>query len=392
MRLAIAFVHDRLYYKAWAEQVFFDMIDDVLDQWQKTITHYAVFTLFSNDTHLERGGHKIPVITALPRWIFALFVYFDTHKIPLISKILDYRNLMFWYPLLVWILRRKIQAFKPEKTYISSFAVAKNVAPVASKKGDKPLDHHLGVISLHAQSPFMYIHNHYKNNLSKLHFPIKQFYQLAYRYLKPRDSLKRYYDDVTTNSIYTSQLIHTIYGLSSSVIYPKLDHSYATAPMYDTRSDYYVFVGRLIIFSKQVDHIIKACNTLGKKLILIGSGPDEAYLKSIAWPTISFAGWISDKKEKNEIIWKARGLINVTLESFGYVTAESCCLWTPVIWLNAWATPEIVWYDKSVCNGLLIDDQRIPSIQDALIKFEKLSWDYRTIAHQARKRFFEGRE
>ncbi|MBP7007433.1 hypothetical protein KBB05_01555 [Patescibacteria group bacterium] len=45
-----------------------------------------------------------------------------------------------------------------------------------------------------------------------------------------------------------------------------------------------------------------------------------------------------------------------------------------------------------MCNGLLIDDQRIPSIQDALIKFEKLSWDYRTIAHQARKRFFEGRE
>lgn len=41
--------------------------------------------------------------------------------------LLDYRNLMFWFPVLCWFVRRKIEAFGADEVMISSFAAAKNV-------------------------------------------------------------------------------------------------------------------------------------------------------------------------------------------------------------------------------------------------------------------------
>ena len=235
--------------------------------------HFTVFTLFSNKYHLQIDNHTITIVTALPRRIFSLFVYFDTHRTPLLSKLFDYRNLIFRSPLLVWILRKKIQLIHPHETHISSFAVAKNIAPTRDSTHTNNINNkdNMGKIFLYTQSPFMYIHNHYTSNLLKLHFPIKQFYQLAHRYLLPRDMRPRRYDYITSNSFYTAKLISDIYGLLSTVSYPKLDPSYFAAPLYDTRSDYYVFIGRLVCFSKQVDIIIKTFNRLQKKLIIIGS-------------------------------------------------------------------------------------------------------------------------
>jgi len=171
----------------------------------------AIFTMFSDKKELIIDNQTIQIISALPRWVFAIFVYFDKHKTPFFSRLLDYRNLMFFYPLLIWILKLKIKVYKPKQVVISSFAVAKNAAsyqlPATSpsnenKAGSWELG--AGSVTLHAQSPFMYIHNHYQSNLHKLKFPIKQFYQLAHRYLSPRDLKHRHYDTITANSHYTA--------------------------------------------------------------------------------------------------------------------------------------------------------------------------------------------
>jgi hypothetical protein len=76
---------------------------------------------------LEVEGQKIEIITALPRWVFSVFQYFEKHRVPVLSKLFDYRNLMFFYPLLVQILRQKIQQFGPDEVVVSSFAAVKNV-------------------------------------------------------------------------------------------------------------------------------------------------------------------------------------------------------------------------------------------------------------------------
>lgn len=131
----IAFVHDRLYYIAGAEQVFFQMISKTLNDldYDKKQHRLIIYTMFSDKKELilqyNAKDITIPIVTALPRRIFSLFVYFDKHKIFFLSKLLDYRNLMFFYPLLTRALKQKIKTHNPIYVYISSFAVAKNIAP-----------------------------------------------------------------------------------------------------------------------------------------------------------------------------------------------------------------------------------------------------------------------
>lgn len=171
------------------------------------------------------------------------------------------------------------------------------------------------------------------------------------------------------------------------MLYPKLDPIFFSYPLGHHRSDYFVFVGRLVTFSKQVDIIIKAFNESWQKLKIIGAGPDEAFLKSIATSNIQFLGRVSDPHARCEIIWNARGLVNITLESFGYVTAESICLGTPVIGFNQWATQEIINNEWLVTNGVLIEKQTVESLAEWIKTFEKQNRDHEAIATQARSMF-----
>jgi hypothetical protein len=61
--------------------------------------------------------------------MFGVFQYFEQHRVPVLSKLFDYRNLMFFYPVLVWILRRKVEQFAPDEMIVSSFAAVKNILP-----------------------------------------------------------------------------------------------------------------------------------------------------------------------------------------------------------------------------------------------------------------------
>jgi len=122
--MKIAFVHCRIT-PGGALSVFHDLIN------QQTFSQAEVFTLFSDRSTLQTSKHKLNVITALPHWMNQLFLFCSTHKVPLLSRLLDYRNLMFFYPTLMWNLSRKVKRYTPERILISSFAVAKNITPIS---------------------------------------------------------------------------------------------------------------------------------------------------------------------------------------------------------------------------------------------------------------------
>ncbi|MEI7477831.1 MAG: hypothetical protein WCJ81_04975 [bacterium] len=58
-----------------------------------------------------------------------------------------------------------------------------------------------------------YIRENYKENTQKLKFPIKQFYQIAAKFLRPRDKLHRQYDTIYFNSKYTAKLAKHLYNM-----------------------------------------------------------------------------------------------------------------------------------------------------------------------------------
>jgi len=104
-------------------------------------------------------------------------------------------------------------------------------------------------------------------------------------------------------------------------------------------------------FVKEVDKIIEVFNHTKNTLIIIGSGPDEVYLKSIAHKNIIFIDWIDDKQEMFKIIAQAKWFINLTKESFGISTVEALLLGVPVFGFNQWGSAELVDEDSWILIG-----------------------------------------
>ncbi len=103
----------------------------------------------------------------------------------------------------------------------------------------------------------------------------------------------------------------------------------------------------------------------------MGSGPDENYLKSIAWETITFIGQSTSVQEKVKIIKNARGLINLTKESCGMATIEALAVGVPVFGFNAGGTPEFV--DEK--SGLLTNSKEMSTLVDMFKKFDTTAFD-----------------
>lgn len=287
--MKVAFVHCRIT-PGGALSVLQDLIDE------QEFSEAKVFTLFADRTELQGNTHKIDIVTALPRWVNQLFLFCSTRKIFLLSWLLDYRNLMFFYPVLMKILSCKIKHYHPNHITISSFAIAKNITPVSGVK-----------TTLYLHSPMQYIWSHYDEYRVKLTgIKGKLFRRIAVR-LRKRDLKYTHFDTVYANSEYTASLAEELYGMHHiSVSYPHINPLFTQATVVESPLSYFVYVGRLVNFVRESDVIIHLFNALGLPMIMMGSGPDELYLKSIAKSNIIFVGWMSDVPERVKIMSQAR--------------------------------------------------------------------------------------
>ena len=258
--------------------------------------HGKVFTIFSDSKQLKTKHHQLEIITALPRRLNNLFLRSSTHKVPLLSWLFDYRNLMFFYPSLMRIVSKKIKKRKPDHITISSFAIAKNITQPSGIK-----------TTLYLHSPMQYIRTHYDEYKEKLTgFKGKIFNHIVPK-LRKRDLKFTKFDKIYANSKYTAKVAEELYDIHNiQVKYPVVTEKCFIPAVQETPLEYYLYIGRLVSFVREADKIIKLCNEMKVPLIMMGSGPDEKYLKSIAGPTIMFIGWIQDIDEKIKIISQAK--------------------------------------------------------------------------------------
>jgi hypothetical protein len=212
-------------------------------------------------------------------------------------------------------MRQVVLSQDPDCVVISSFAISKNIVPTTGR--EMPT-------TLYLHSPMQYIHTHYDEYVHKINGIKGWLFRRIVRKLTQRDTQPRIYDHLIANSNYTVDAAQKVYRLNIDQIqYPSIDRR-----LYDrtilSPHDYLVYVGRLVRFVKEVDRIIHAANATQTNLVLIGSGPDEEYLRSIAGPTCIFLG--RNPPDMHQTIGRSRGLINITKESFGIATAEALVL------------------------------------------------------------------
>jgi glycosyltransferase involved in cell wall biosynthesis len=121
------------------------------------------------------------------------------------------------------------------------------------------------------------------------------------------------------------------YGRSSEVLYPPVAAArFAVDPA--GPEDYYLVVAALVPY-KRVDDAIEACGALGRRLRVVGDGPDRKRLERLArraGAKVEFLGRVPDA-DLPRLYARARAFLFPGVEDFGIAPLESLAAGRPVV-------------------------------------------------------------
>ena len=153
------------------------------------------------------------------------------------------------------------------------------------------------------------------------------------------------------------------YGRESRVIPPPVDADFYT-PDGSPRDGGYLVVSALVPY-KRVEQAVAACSRLGRRLTVIGAGPERDTLQRDAGPTVTFLGWQSDEAIRHHLR-RARSLLFPGEEDFGIAPIEALATGCPVIALKRGGVAENV--DDRV--GRAYDEPTVEALMAAIEGWE----------------------
>jgi glycosyltransferase involved in cell wall biosynthesis len=186
-------------------------------------------------------------------------------------------------------------------------------------------------------------------------------------------------DDFIANSTIVKKRINKVYRRDSEVIYPPVSTDFFT-PNGNPPEDFYLLLSRFIPY-KRIDLAIEACNRLQKRLVIIGGGPQEKYLKSIAGPTIEFKGRLSDNETK-DYYQRCKAFLFPGYEDFGITPLEAQACGRPVIAYGQGGALDTV---VDGVTGVFFPEQTVDSLMVALVKFDEIIFDSSNIRTHSEK-------
>lgn len=170
-------------------------------------------------------------------------------------------------------------------------------------------------------------------------------------------------------SRWVADRIRRVWGREAEVIHPPVDvgrFRLAEAP-----DDYYLVVSALVPY-KRVDLAIEAANRLGRRLLVVGSGPEAARLRALAGPTVRLLGWRPDA-EVADLYARCRAVLFPAVEDFGIVPLEAAAAGRPTIALaqgGALETMVGLEAGDGPPTAVFFGRQTVEAMADAIRRFE----------------------
>jgi glycosyltransferase involved in cell wall biosynthesis len=172
------------------------------------------------------------------------------------------------------------------------------------------------------------------------------------------------------NSRHVQRRIWRTYRRPSRVIYPPVrTDEFQVAE--SAREDFYVTVSRLVNY-KRIDLMLDAFRLLpGRKLVVIGDGPEMPALKAKCPPNVTLMGFQPDDVVKRHL-QAARAFVFAAHEDFGISPVEAQACGTPVIAYGAGGSLETVraMHVSNRPTGLLFPEQTASSLAQGVRDFE----------------------
>jgi glycosyltransferase involved in cell wall biosynthesis len=159
------------------------------------------------------------------------------------------------------------------------------------------------------------------------------------------------------------------YRRESEVIYPPVDVDRFT-PSSRPADDYYLVVSRMVPY-KRIDLAIEAANRLGRRLVVVGDGPERKRLESIAGPTVELRGRLPDD-EIRELYARCRAFIFPGFDDFGIAPVEAQAAGRPVIAYGRGGAMETVVHGAT---GVLFEEQTVDAVAEAMLELDRAHCD-----------------
>ncbi|HEX7049308.1 MAG TPA: glycosyltransferase [Longimicrobiales bacterium] len=178
------------------------------------------------------------------------------------------------------------------------------------------------------------------------------------------------------NSRHIRDRIRRCYGRDAGVVHPPVDvERFRPAA---TREDFYLIVSALVPY-KRIDVAIEAFNRIGRRLVIVGDGPERGRLRRSARSNITFTGRVDDA-EVADWMGRCRAFISTAEEDFGITAIEAQAAGAPVIAYGAGGAMETVVDaaaadDACAATGLLFTPRTPDALAAAVRRFESLSFD-----------------
>ena len=238
------------------------------------------------------------------------------------------------------------------------------------------------------------------------HSPIRYVWDLYYDYLEGASAVKRAFmphmihnvrmwdfqaaqrvDRFVANSDYVGRRIAKFYRRESTTIHPGI--RVPEEPVSEERGDYYFVLSRFVGY-KRIDIAIEACNRLGRKLVVAGSGgEEEERLRAMAGPTVEFVGRVSDEQLRGYYA-HARAFLFPGIEDFGLTPLEAMAGGTPVLAYGEGGALETVVDGET---GMLFHEQSAEALAACIEEFESRGFSAavcRARAEQFSREVFKG--
>ena len=177
----------------------------------------------------------------------------------------------------------------------------------------------------------------------------------------------------------TAGRLRHAYGIEADVLYPPFDSGrFAGSVEAHTGPPSALVVSRLLPY-KRVDIAVQACAHAGIPLTIIGRGPDEERLRSMAPDLVTFAGSVSDD-ELIDAYDKHSMVLVPGIEDFGYIPLEAASRGRPVVATREGGPAETV-IDGS--TGFLVSGADPRTWGAALSRVCETDWDVTTMRRSA---------
>jgi glycosyltransferase involved in cell wall biosynthesis len=181
--------------------------------------------------------------------------------------------------------------------------------------------------------------------------------------------------------------IRRVYDRPADVIPPPVDVQ--RFEIADAADDYYLVVGALVPY-KRIDLAVGAATRVGRRLVVVGTGPEEARLRAMAGPTVTFLGWRPDT-EVARLYARCRALLFPAVEDFGITPLEAAAAGRPTIALaRGGALETMVGLDgDGAPTAVFFAEQSVEALVEAIARFEGAAERFDGKALRARAEAFD---